>query len=456
MNPLRSLHSGSLPRSEPYLICTDDVCKLLFWFSALNTLTMMSSFVFWILMLYIIPVVAATKIEQPFPDIPFLTFSKFIENNFHSGITLSTVLMILLSMTENTVLISLHARQQNPRFKGEKSTLTTGWINCLSHGILQRVDGREEILPPGEESSDIKQSGDQAMIKVGLKLSALAKLLKLHPYDENGKFTGKIKSVSHAEISPVHVICPDSNVCETMSCKPRSLIQHTKHRDIPLVALIKNFVTYEQVPVLSGQCPHCKTVYYADHERVPTQVDNKYDRVYLNSAAYIKIGQSLWVDRLFTSAVLSGMYNFHASASTYAQFCNMSFVSVKKVARRQVWQAFVQESLQMQATESKVNFTMEDSLPIDAVTKQAFQSLGNGGVIGGSMQHNCNECTQKYREQSTSADGIDPSAIVGMEDVSVTSQAQANIIDNCAPVKMVVVDGIVMGHTVCLFYAGTL
>ena len=53
-------------------------------------------------------------------------------------------------------------------------------------------------------------------------------------------------------------------------------------------------------------------------------------------------------------------------------------------------------------------------------------------------------------------DGIDPSAIVGMEDVSVTSQAQANIIDNCAPVKMVVVDGIVMGHTVCVFYAGTL
>ena len=284
-------------------------------------------------MVYTIPVVAATRAEQPFPDIPFLTFSKFIENNFHSGISLATVLMILLSMTENTMLLSLHAHQQKPKYRGEKSTLATGWINSLSHGILQRVDSRGEgILPENEANIDSQRSGDQDIINVSLKLDALAKLLELHPYNENGKFTGKLKQVSHAEISPVHVICPDSNVCETMSCKPRSLILHTKIRDVPLVTLIKNFVSYEKVQLLSGQCPSCKTVYYADHERVPTQVDNKYDRVYLNSATYVKIGQSIWVDRLFTSAVMSGIYNFHASPATYAQFWNLSFTSVRNVS----------------------------------------------------------------------------------------------------------------------------
>ena len=108
----------------------------------------------------------------------------------------------------------------------------------------------------------------------------------------------------------------------------------------------------------------------------------------------------------------------------------------------------------MQAAESKVNFTMEDSLSIDEVTKRAFQFLGNGGIISGSMEHSCNECTQKYRVQSTSTNDVDPSAMVGMEDMSAALESQA-IIEDCAPVKMVVVDGIVMGHTVSFIFVGT-
>jgi hypothetical protein len=50
---------------------------------------------------------AAAAQEQPFPDIPFATFSDFIQAEFSSDISLSTVLMILLSMTQNTALLGL-------------------------------------------------------------------------------------------------------------------------------------------------------------------------------------------------------------------------------------------------------------------------------------------------------------------------------------------------------------
>ena len=102
----------------------------------------------------------------------------------------------------------------------------------------------------------------------------------------------------------------------------------------------------------------------------------------------------------------------------------------------------------MQATESNVNFIVADGLSIDDVTKEAFQLLGNGGVMSGSMEHSCDECTQRYRERSAVISNIDPSAIVGMEDTPDVPQLQTNIVDNCAPVKMIVVDGIVTGHTV--------
>jgi hypothetical protein len=58
----------------------------------------------------------ALSSNQPFPDIPFKVFVEFIGENFSSKISLVTVLVVLLSMTENTQLLNLHARQQNPVF----------------------------------------------------------------------------------------------------------------------------------------------------------------------------------------------------------------------------------------------------------------------------------------------------------------------------------------------------
>lgn len=83
---------------------------------------------------------------------------------------------------------------------------------------------------------------------------------------------------------------------------------------------------YENVPVPTGKCPVCQTLYYADHEWTPNLTEvNQWNCVYLNSAKYFKVGQALWVDRLFSNAIMNAMYSFHASAAAYMEFWNNSF-----------------------------------------------------------------------------------------------------------------------------------
>jgi hypothetical protein len=66
--------------------------------------------------LAMLPVTSASSVGAPFPDIPFKSFSQFISQNFSSKISLSTVLVIMFSLTENPDLLNLHARQQYIRF----------------------------------------------------------------------------------------------------------------------------------------------------------------------------------------------------------------------------------------------------------------------------------------------------------------------------------------------------
>jgi hypothetical protein len=186
--------------------------------------------------------------------------------------------------------------------------------------------------------------------------------LKLYPYDDHGKFQGKLKPISHASIQAAQVICPNAIICETITCNPRSLVQITKIRDIPRVTLIKGSTTYENVQVLTGRCRKCKTIYLADRERV-MEPDGRYTRVYLNSAKYLKIGQSLWVDRVFSSAILNATYSFHASPAAYKEFWNNSFYNhqqenSRKLSHRHIWQAFVQESIHSIAAASAINLEL--------------------------------------------------------------------------------------------------
>jgi len=430
----------------------------------------------------LLPVVTALPDEGDFPTISFKVFSKFVEANFSSRITLPQVLLVLFTITDNPELLSLHARQQNPKYNGETRTLHSGWIKCLARGLQERLGEKDTRLFKHHQKHTLSKK--EMITDISGKLDALAKLLNLYPCNSAGQFQGKLKSVSYASIQAVQVICPHAVECETTTCNPRSLLQITRLRDIPRVTLIKGSKMHENVQVLTGHCPSCQTTYLADRERV-LQSDNRHTRVYLNSAKYLKVGQSLWVDRVFSNTVLNGMYSFHASASAFTEFWNNSFWSAhsgdaKKITRRQVWQSFVQESIRSIAAVSNINVELQDGLAIEDVTREAFSLLGENGIIRAADQHACDECTQAYKSVQDILPNIDPAALVGVdenraipelvEDIDQTAMQIADQMEqnsvrtqtissneedmnvDHAPVKMAVVDGIVMGPSVCLSF----
>ena len=414
----------------------------------------------WMEVMLNLPLVAAAPNElQHFPDVAFSVFSKFIEDNFASTVTLSTVLMLLFTITENTDLLSLHFRQRSPSQGQEKSTAATGWIRGLGNAVKKRLEEEKASLLK-EMDVDDEGSEDKTAIALGLKMDDLARVLGLYPVNKSGKFKGKLKAVSHQKIQAVYTLCPNTPTCRTAVCQKRALYQWTRARDVPLVRMIKDFIVYDNTPVFSGHCKGCKTIYYADHERAQHGNEGQHERVYLNSAQYTKIGQNLWVDRAFSNAVLSGMYTFHASAAAYTEFWNNAFDlnDNGKVSRRQVWQAFVQESIRLVASASSTDLTIMDGLPIDEVTKEAFNVLGEDGVIRSADQHSCSECTQKYRTSTVMVEDARGSEadMVGMEDRNPPIEEQRGIEadddeEEADPVKMIILDGIVMGHTHCAF-----
>ena len=178
-------------------------------------------------------------------------------------------------------------------------------------------DDTESLFQPGEF---LPRQNHQVSV-LSTKLDKLALLLNLTPYDSNGNFKRKLLPPSYTEIQAVHVICPSSTICVNKQCTRHALLQNTRPRDVPLVTLIKDNIPCADVPVLSGKCIQCGTIYYADHEHFKDS-HGLWTICFLNSARYLKVGQSLWVDRGLSHAILSGMYNFHASASAYTQFWN--------------------------------------------------------------------------------------------------------------------------------------
>ena len=448
-----------------------------FWIAFWNVLQSWPLLLF--IMAYILmPVVAAAQpAENAFPDIPFKVFSHFVKESFSSKITLSQVLLVLFTVIDNPDLLSLHARQQNPEYPDEMRSSDSGWIRGLACALQEKLREKQKRLFKNVDDGN----PDNQISAIGGKLDGLAKLLKLYPYDERGQFQGKLKPISHKSIQAVHVLCPNAVICETETCNPRSLLQITKVRDIPKVTLIKGSDIYENVHVLTGRCPKCKTNYVADRECV-MEPDNKKTRVYLNSAKYLKVGQSLWVDRVFSKAVLNGMLSFHASAASYTEFWNNSFWKLhlgnsKKLSRHQIWQAFIQESICSIAAASEINLELQDGLAINDVTKQAFSILGENGIIRAADKHACKECTQPYKRTADIITGDDPAALVGVDEnravpellredadlaAEAAEQARRNALEtanqemdidnspaNASYTTMAVVDGIVISSSVC-------
>jgi hypothetical protein len=279
-------------------------------------------------MLGFLPVVSANSSQSPFPDIPFHVFNGFVQNHFSSQISLTTVLTILFSLTNNPDLLNLHARQQHPKAEGEIAQTTSGWIKALAHALENRLANATDTMFHGEEHKS-ELTNDQVVTRIGMKLDGLAKVLKLDPYDKWDQFCEKLKPVSEQNIEPVYVICPGSSECETMECQSH----FTQEHDTSKATLIKGTKIHDNVPVLAGQCPVCLTTYHADHERFKS-ADGTWTKLYLNSARHLKVGQKIWVDRTFSTAVLNGTYHFHASSSAFAEFWNSSFWSTQNTISR--------------------------------------------------------------------------------------------------------------------------
>ena len=417
-----------------------------------------------------VPSVYAAQTEHPFPDTSFYAFNQIIESTFGSNISLPTVLILLFTVTENVDLLNLHFRQQHREYESEKKkTETTGWMFALARALIDNLGHTKDSLYHDGEGDNLAPR-DEARL-VATKLNDLAVDLNLTPYDDQDAYKGKLLPISLKSIQPIHIICPSSLVCTTAKCKPRSLVQATQQRDIPLVTLIKGHKFYKKVSVLTGKCPNCKALYSADHERFIHKFDGAQQpkRVYLNSAKYLKLGSNLWADRLFSSSVINAMYSFHASVSAYSQYWNITYgTKSTNLSRAHIWQAFVQDSLHTIAAESKIDIELNDPLNITEVTTQAFELLGEQGIIRTADHHACSECTQPYKRTSDAVLN-NPAAVVGVdENQNIPPFAGNNEVlaqlhpgspisrDNSDDdmdidkknVTMVVLDGIVMGPTV--------
>ncbi|KIM74585.1 hypothetical protein PILCRDRAFT_79958, partial [Piloderma croceum F 1598] len=411
--------------------------------------------------------------------------SEFVEKNFSSRISLTTVLVVLFTMTNNSDLLNLHVRQQHP-LPNEQIRMISGWLKALARALNEKLgQDTERLFQKTEKLSNLND--DQKSTAIAIKLDALYKLLDLSPYDHEGVYhQGRCNQIKK-EIEPAYVICPTSMQCQTQLCKERSLHMNTRNCDTPKATLIKGSTIYEDVHVLSGKCPLCKTIYYADHESSGKNDDEDGGgsvKFYLNNAKYLKVGQSVWVDRVFSKGVINGMYHFHASASVFAEFWNDTFWSSqktqsRKISQRQIWHTFVQESIRTVAKPSGVTVEMPNGISIEEVTKQAFIQLGDNGVISSAHNHSCSECTHEYKETADRITGDDPAAVLGVDenhqvpvlvgegaelaiedaararlnaqlaadamDVDHSSQSSSSA-EEPSPVKLVIMDGVVMDN----------
>ncbi|KAL0948134.1 hypothetical protein HGRIS_010755 [Hohenbuehelia grisea] len=84
-------------------------------------------------LLGLIPCVAASSPAfEPFPDIAFSTFAAFIQAQFSSDISLSTVLVLLTTLTNNSELLNLHTMRQQTTSSIATPRPRTGWMSALA------------------------------------------------------------------------------------------------------------------------------------------------------------------------------------------------------------------------------------------------------------------------------------------------------------------------------------
>ena len=173
----------------PPLKCAKNMLQILysvFWMvfhTSQNFLAFPWSFV---LLVGLLPVVSAASNDDPFSGITFRAFSEFVEQHFSSRISLTTVLIVLFTMTNNSDLLNLHARQQHP-LPDERLQMISGWLKALARALDGKL-GQDtgQLFQTNDKLSNL--DNDQRNSAIAIKLNSLYKLLDLSPYDDEGVF----------------------------------------------------------------------------------------------------------------------------------------------------------------------------------------------------------------------------------------------------------------------------
>lgn len=418
--------------------------------------TLLSGCSVWMSILVIlcfIPSVYANPLgDYSFPHLTFKEFSDFILATFPDTITLQTTLIMLFSLLENPDIIALHARHRVSLVKGENKYKSSAWMNAFSCALLYQLKQTSEHISSNKTEYDNEYSN--SLSRVSGRMERMAKLLQLWPYYNDGH-KKTVVSFSSTAIQPTYIICPSTNVCETSTCKPYGLQCTTRDQDAPQVHLIKGSMVYNNAYVYNGQCNHCKVTYTADSEH-DTQSE-----CYVNSAKYLKLGAITWADRIFCAGVVNGMYSFHASTGAYMDYWNNTYTShtSNTLSQQHIWQAFVQQSIRMIASDTHSSLVVENNISVERLTWEAFHHLGLNGIIKPAQGHMCNECTQEYKEvvdelpqvgqvRQQVEENNNESNDGNSSDEDQLSSVQDNQVNFINPVQMVVVDGIVMGALV--------
>ena len=92
----------------------------------------------------------------------------------------------------------------------------TAWIKALACALYDKLDDDIHTL----QTDDERDTQKPLIHTVEGKLDKFSKNLNLYPYNSKGKFQGKLKNISHAQIQSILVICPESIECEEISCDP--------------------------------------------------------------------------------------------------------------------------------------------------------------------------------------------------------------------------------------------
>src|ERR1700727_383817 len=146
-----------------------------------NLLAFPWSFIF---LMGLLPVVSAAPNDDPFSGITFKAFSEFVEQHFSSKISLTTVLVVLFRMTNNSDLLNLHARQQHP-LPDEHMQTISGWLKALAC-VLDAKLGQEtgRLFQTTDNLSNL--DNDQRNSAIATKLDLLYQLLELFPFVDKG------------------------------------------------------------------------------------------------------------------------------------------------------------------------------------------------------------------------------------------------------------------------------